>query len=144
MPYCWLAVIIIATLIEIFTAQLVSVWFAVGGTAALAAALLNAGFNAQLLIFALVSAVTLAATRPVVKKHLTVKKTSTNADRYIGRDGIVTVDINNAAASGQVNVLGSVWTARSADGSVIIKGQHVKVESIQGVKLIVSRQQPGD
>ena len=34
-------------------------------------------------------------------------------------------------------MLGSVWTARSADGSVIAQGARVKVEAIDGVKLIV-------
>lgn len=124
---------------EIFTAQLVSIWFAVGGVAALIASLLNVPFNIQLFIFALVAAVTLIATRPVVKKHLTVKQISTNADRYISKIGIVTIEINNTLGTGQVNVLGSIWTARSSDGSVIEKGEHVMVESIQGVKLIVHR-----
>lgn len=139
MPYFWLAVIVIATITEIFTAQLVSIWFAVGGVAALVASLLNIPFNIQMLIFALVAAVTLVATRPVVKKHLTVKRTSTNADRYINKVGIVTIEIDNTLGTGQINVLGSIWTARSSDGCVIKKNEHVIVESIQGVKLIVRR-----
>ncbi len=79
----------------------------------------------------------LAVTRPVVKQKLTVKKTSTNADRYIGKIAVVTVGINNTLETGQVNVLGSIWTARSADGSEIPAGSRVVVESISGVKLIV-------
>lgn len=137
--YFWFAVIVIATITEIFTAQLVSIWFAVGGIAALIASLLNLPFNIQMLIFALVAAAALIATRPFVKKHLTVKQISTNADRYINKVGIVTLEINNTLGTGQINVLGSIWTARSSDGSVIGKGEHVVVESIQGVKLIVHR-----
>ena len=137
MPFVWLAVIILAAVLEASTAQLVSIWFVVGGVGALIASLLDAPFPLQLLIFALVTAVTLIVTRPFVKKTLDFKKTSTNADRYLGKIAVVTVEINNTLGTGQVNVLGSIWTARSYDGSVIPVGSHVLVDSIDGVKLIV-------
>ena len=47
------------------------------------------------------------------------------------------MEINNELGVGQVNVSGSVWTARAADGAVIPKGANVEVESIEGVKLLV-------
>ena len=50
---------------------------------------------------------------------------------------MVTDAIDNSLAKGQVKVLGSVWTARSADGSAIAEGARVRVEAIDGVKLIV-------
>ncbi|MCI1982323.1 MAG: NfeD family protein [Oscillospiraceae bacterium] len=137
MPFVWLAVIVAAAVIEMATAQLVSVWFAIGGVGALIACVLGAPLLWQLVVFAAVSAVMLAVTRPVVKQKLTVKKTSTNADRYIGKIAVVTVGINNTLETGQVNVLGSIWTAWSADGSEIPAGSRVVVESIRGVKLIV-------
>ena len=61
-------------------------------------------------------------------------KTQTNADRYIGKAGVVTEQIDNEAARGLVKVLGSVWTARSADGSVIPAGANVEICAIDGVK----------
>ena len=70
MPFVWLAVVILAAVLEASTAQLVSIWFVVGGVGALIASLLDAPFPLQLLIFALVTAVTLIATRPFVKKML--------------------------------------------------------------------------
>lgn len=139
-PFIWLAVIILAGIIEAATAQLVSIWFVAGGAGALIASLLGALFPLQLLIFALVSAITLIVTRPFVNRLLNVKKISTNADRYIGRIGIVIQEVNNTLGTGQANVLGSIWTVRSADGSVIGVGQRVLVESIDGVKLIVRLQ----
>lgn len=137
MPFVWIAVMVVAGLLEAATAQLVSIWFVVGGAGALIASLFGASQPVQILVFALVSAVTLAATRPLVRKVLDFKTTGTNADRYLGKIAIVTVEINNTLGTGQVNVLGSIWTARSADGSVLPTGARVSVESIDGVKLIV-------
>lgn len=141
-PYIWLAVIIFAAILEAATTQLVSIWFVVGGIGALAASIFQAPLALQILIFASVSAVALVATRPFVRRVLTVRPTSTNADRYIGKIGIVTVTIDNSRALGQVNVLGSIWTARSVNNTVIEVGKHVLVESIDGVKLMVRTVEP--
>ena len=65
------------------------------------------------------------------------KKEDTNAGRYIGKDGIVIAQINNTLGEGQVNVLGSVWTARSENGSIIKVGENVQIKAIEGVKVIV-------
>ena len=137
MPYLWLGIIILAVLFEMATTQLISIWFAAGGIAALIAYLVGASLFVQILVFVLITGITLAFTRPLVRRSLSVKKTNTNADRYIGKIAIVTVEINNTLGTGQVNALGSIWTARSADGSVIPVGQRTFVESIDGVKLIV-------
>ncbi|HEX3017201.1 MAG TPA: NfeD family protein [Caproicibacter sp.] len=137
MPFIWLGIIIVSAVVEMATTQLVSIWFSVGGIGALIACELNAPFPLQILIFLFITALMLAVTRPFVRKALVVKKTNTNADRYLGKIAIVTVEINNTVGTGQVNVLGSIWTARSADGATIPVGQRVLVEAIDGVKLIV-------
>ncbi len=141
MPYVWLAVILLAAVIEMATVQLVSVWFAAGALAALIACLADAPLIVQVLVFGVVSAAALAAMRPLAVRKLAVRKTRTNADRYLGKIALVTVEIDNTVGTGQANVLGSIWTARSADGSVIPAGRRVVVESIDGVKLIV-REKP--
>jgi membrane protein implicated in regulation of membrane protease activity len=137
MPFVWLGIIIIAVLLEMGTTQLISIWFAAGALGGLIACLFGASLPVQVLVFVLITGITLAFTRPFVKNALKVKKTNTNADRYLGKIAVVTVEINNTLGTGQANVLGSIWTARSADGSVIPVGQRVLVESIDGVKLIV-------
>ena len=138
LPYFWLAVVIIAAVVEGLTAQLVSIWFVAGGVGALIANLCGAGLWVQTLVFVAVTALTLMITRPLVRKLMNFKKEETNADRYVGKKGIVIAEINNTLGVGQVNVLGSIWTARSEDDSVIKIGEHVLIKSIQGVKLIVS------
>lgn len=137
MPYFWLAVIVIAAIVEGVTSQLVSIWFVAGGIGALIANVMGAQMWLQFLVFILITSITLIATRPIVNKMINFKKTVTNADRYIGKCGTVITEINNTLGEGQVNVSGSIWTARSADNTIIKVNQRVIIKSIEGVKLIV-------
>ena len=139
MIYIWLVVIILAVIVEASSPQLLSIWFAAGGLAALIAAAFKADLWLQITLFIVVTLAALLLTRPLAKKLTSFKREDTNAGRYIGKEAIVTETIDNVAAKGQVNALGSVWTARSQDGSVIEKDSLVIVNSIEGVKLIVSK-----
>lgn len=142
MPYIWLVVIVLSIVIEAATAQLVSIWFVAGGLAALIAGMCDAAIWLQILLFLLVTGIALLATRPLVKRMMHFKRTETNADRYIGKEGVVTVPIDNIQGTGQVMVLGSHWTARSVDGTPIPAGADVIVNRIEGVKVLVSLKQP--
>lgn len=130
--------IIIAIALEAATAQLVSIWFAGGGLAGLIAHFLHAPFWLQVIVAAVATLILLLATRPLVRRFLRGKETRTNADRVVGRTAVVTEPIDNVLAKGRVSVLGSDWTARSLDGGAIPAGAQVRVERIEGVKLIVS------
>lgn len=135
----WIVLLIVLIVVEAVTAQMVTVWFAAGAVAAIAAELLDAQVWLQWTVFIVVSAIALVATRPLVRKLTKTKVQPTNADRVIGQIAIVTEEIDNIEAKGQVSVGGSVWTARSTDGSVIEKNERVMVENIEGVKLIVKK-----
>ncbi len=139
MVFVWIAALIAFIVIEAFTIQMLTVWFAVGSLAAAIATLCGAGLPVQIGIFVAVSLVTLVATRPFVKKFTGLKYSPTNADRYIGEKAIVTQGIDNLHESGAVRVKGMEWTARSAEGSIIPKGATVTVQKIEGVKLIVEK-----
>lgn len=134
----WLAATILMFILEAVTVNLVSVWFALGALGALIAALLGAKLWLQIVIFFLVTILTLILTRPLVKKYFNKNHHEpTNADTAIGKICVVTEDIDNLAPSGQVKLDGMVWTARSEKGEAIKKGSKAKVLSIEGVKLIV-------
>ena len=134
----WVAVIIIAIAVETASAQLVSIWFAGGGLAGLVAHFLHAPFWLQVIVAAVVTLILLLATRPFVRRFLQEKETHTNADRVVGSIAVVNEPIDNVLAKGRVTVLGSDWTARSLDGGAIPAGAQVRVERIEGVKLIVT------
>lgn len=134
----WMAMTVLLAVIEAVTANLVTVWFAVGAFGAVIAAAAGAGTPVQVLVFVLVSAVALALTRPIMKKVAKKKDIEpTNADKAIGQICLVTEDIDNTQRSGAVNCLGKEWTARTKDGCAVKKNEKVRVCEIEGVKLIV-------
>lgn len=134
----WLVLTVVFLAAEAATVTVVSLWFAAGALAAMAAALLGAGIWMQAGVFLAVSAVALTALRPLVRKYLTPRLTATNIDSVIGSVGIVTADIDNILASGQIKLNGMDWTARSSTGDPIAKGTRVCVDRIEGVKAYVS------
>ena len=137
MLWIWISAIVAFVIIEAITVQLVTIWFAVGAVGGLIAYALNASLWLQILVFIAVSAIALIATKPLVKRFIHAKKEPTNADRYIGRQAIVTEDIDNILNMGAASIGGLEWTARTADGSKIAKDTVVTVEAIEGAKLIV-------
>ncbi len=138
MFYFWILLTIALVVVEAVTVQLVTIWFAIGSLAALLADLLKVPPPFQIVIFVLVSLISLIATRPLVKKFAHKKIQPTNADRNIGAEAIVTQTINNVKAKGQVNVNGMDWTARAQDDEIIKEGTLVVVKNIEGAKLIVA------
>ena len=100
----WLIVFIILIGAELATLQLVSIWFAVGALGALAASLLGAGIEIQLIIFIALSLILLILMKPVTSRIMKRHVTKTNADSLIGQTGKVTSLINNLAGYGTVVV----------------------------------------
>lgn len=138
MPYVWIAVMIIMSIFEGITTQLVSVWFVCGALAAAIVSFFVPVFAVQFGVFVGVSMVLLLVTKPLVKKARSVKPEPTNADRNIGKIAVVTQEINNTAGTGQVKLAGNTWTARTVNDEVIPEGAQVTVREISGVKLMVT------
>lgn len=136
----WIVMLVILLIVEAVTAQMVTIWFAAGAAAAIAAEILGAQVWLQWIVFVAVSAVALIATRPLVRKLTKTRVQPTNADRCLGQTAVVVEDIDNIEGKGQVQINGIVWTARSSDGSTFKKDDRVTVEKIDGVKLIVKAQ----
>ncbi|MBQ7580924.1 MAG: NfeD family protein [Clostridia bacterium] len=137
MMILWIAAILVFAVAEALTVQLVTVWFALGAAAALIANAAHLGNAVQFLIFIGVSLVALVATRPFVRKISKVKKTPTNYDRVIGKQAIVTAEIDNIKGSGKIKISGGEWTAQSENSKIIPVGKIVEVIRIEGVKAIV-------
>ncbi|HAE43040.1 MAG TPA: NfeD family protein [Clostridiales bacterium] len=133
----WIALIIIFVIIEAATAGITTIWFAIASVIALVSQLLGFSPIAQIAIFLVSSAVLLYFTRPLVMKYLKVGKTRTNADKLVGDVGKVIEEIDNLNAKGLVKISNQIWTARSLDETIIPMDTLVRVERIDGVKLIV-------
>lgn len=135
----WTSAIILFIVTEAVTASLLTIWFALGSLAALIVVWLGGNLTLQIIAFIVVSAISLYLLFPLAKKHFNTKKEATNADRVIGKQGIVTETINETLGKGQVKVLGNVWSARSETGEIIEENTFVTITKIEGVKLVVKK-----
>ena len=136
----WLVLLVIFIAIEVATMGLTTIWFA--GASLVAAILAAIGFPVyvQIAAFIVVSAVLLLFTRPIAMRYFNQDRVKTNAESIVGKQAIVTGEIDNLRATGQVTVGGMEWSARSADDSICIEeGAVVTVKAISGVKLIVEK-----
>ncbi len=137
-PMIWLGLLAVLLLVEAVTAGLTTIWFAGGALVAAIAAWMGAGVLVQIVLFLAVSGVLLVFTRPLAVKYLNKDKIATNANSLIGKNAVVTIDIDNLAQTGQVLINDVEWTARTSDDSQkIAKGAVVEIKEIRGVKLIV-------
>jgi len=133
----WLILTIALVAGEAATVGLVCIWFAVGALGGLIVAFAGGGVWLQIVVFLLVSALSLALVRPAAAKLLHTGKTATNADRVIGKTAVVSETIDNVAGKGQVSIAGQIWTARSCADVIIPAGTQVEVKRIEGVKVFV-------
>ena len=136
----WLIAMVALMAVEAAVPGLISIWFALGSLAALISAMFHAPLWLQIVWFVLVSILSLALTRPLVKKYVNSRTTPTNADMGIGKDAIVTEEIDNLHGKGAVTLDGKIWTARmEQEEQRAVPGEIVRILRIEVVKLIVER-----
>lgn len=135
MLYIWLSIIIVLSIIEVITVNLVSIWFIISAIAALLISLFTDNFILQFAIFVLLGIILLILTRKFMANKLVLNE-KTNLDRIIGMRGVVTEDIDDLVI-GEVIVDGKRWSAIAK--TPIKKGEKVKIIKIEGVKLVVER-----
>lgn len=135
----WLAAFVVLIGIEAATMSLYTIWFAIGALVSFFLSLAGTGKYGQLGAFFAVSCVLLFFTRPLALRYVNKKTVKTNAEGLVGKKARVTETVDNDSAKGAAVVDGQEWTARSADGTVIPRGENVEIVEIQGVKLMVKR-----
>jgi len=134
----WLVLLIVAIVVEVLTMGLTTIWFAGGALVAILATLLHAPIWLQVILFMAVSLLLLFFTRPVAVKYFNKDRVKTNVESMVGRQAVVTGEIDNIQGIGQVTLGRQEWSARSADDTMRIPlGSVVDVVSVSGVKLIV-------
>ena len=135
----WLAVAVVALAIEFMTTALVSIWVCAGALVAMILALCGADILVQIIAMAVVTVITFIICMIWIKPRLDKKKKGyaqpTNADRYIGSEGVVIKDIVPDDGKGQIKVEGQVWSAKAS--IPISEGTRVRVTALEGVKAIV-------
>ena len=139
MELIWLIIVISAIIIEALTFNLVTIWIAIGGLFAYISTFITDVENIQIVVFLLVTIISLISTRKFVKYFINKDKVKTNLDDVEGRYGIVTDKIKDDEI-GRVKVMGKSWSAKSDDEKTIEEGKKIKVIKIEGVKLIVKEE----
>lgn len=134
----WLILFIVLIVIELLTMGLTTIWFAGGALAAVLMSVLGLTLPIQVVVFIVVSVILLVMTRPLAMKYFNQNRQKTNAESLIGQQALVLEDVDTLHASGQVEVNGQIWSAKTADtAGFIAKDTVVTIQGIQGVKLIV-------
>ena len=113
--------------------------FAFGGALAAATAAAGAGEAISVAVFAVMSILTLATVRPMIRSRLlSSPPTRTGAAALIGKQAIVLERIANGEGVGCVKIDGEVWTARALDDDREIEaGTRVEVIDIRGATALV-------
>ena len=137
----WLIAFVALLVIEIITLGLTTVWFAVGSIAAFLTAYVGASVAVQIVVFLVVSIVLLVFTRPILLKFFNQKRERTNAESLIGQKAIVIETIDSIHGVGRVEVNGMEWSAKTDESGLIEKDTIVSIKGIQGVKLIVEKEE---
>ena len=137
MEFFWLSLFIILAFIEGISTNLITIWFSLGSLCAFLTTFITDSVLIQIIVFFSVSIISLILTKPLVDKYFTPKKVRTNVDSLIDEIGVVTEDITKDK-NGRVNIRHKSWLASSKEE--IKKGSHVKVKKIEGVKLIVTKE----
>lgn len=135
----WLAAFIIFLVYEIITLGLTSIWFAGGALAAFIISLLTGNIFIQGFVFVLVSLLLLFTVKPFASKYFNKSREKTNLDAILGRQAVVTKEIDNLKGTGEINMSGQIWTARSVNDGIIKEESKVEIVLIEGVKAIVKK-----
>ena len=135
----WIFIIISTLIAEIATVGLVSLWLTVGGICALICNLLKLSVVIQWVVFIVVSVLGLLLFRSFWVNKMKKEIVPTNADANIGKEVIVTEDIDNLLFKGEVKVNGQLCSAQSLDGEKIDKNSKVVIRKIEGNKVFVEK-----
>jgi len=133
----WGLAFVVLTIAEIMTVQFISIWLALSALVTMFLAVLEIAFWQQLLIFVIISALLLLATRPLARKLNRASKISTNYELDVGKTATVIEEIDTKKTTGRVRLNGVDWSALTSDNCIIPEGSTVQVEKVDGAKLVV-------
>jgi membrane protein implicated in regulation of membrane protease activity len=133
----WLAVALVAAVIEVTLPHFGCAFISAGAVAAAAAAFFGLSIGAQIGTFVLVMTVSLVALRANLLGRLAGGGVPSRTGPLVGRHGQVTHEIDPTLGTGRINVGGEDWAARCPDPLPI--GTKIRVVAADGIVLEVTR-----
>lgn len=138
----WIAVALVAGVLEVASLQFVLAMFAGGALGAAVAAAVGAPVEIQVIVFALGSSLLLVGARPALLRWS--RRTAgavTGVAALVGRRAEVLVEVTQN--QGQVKLAGETWSARTeAPGLALPVGMQAYVQRIDGATAVVSPEPP--
>ena len=124
----WTVIAVICLILELTAGDFFIICFAIGAVPAAIVAALGAGTYYQIVVFAVITLVSLFYVRPFAKRYLHKgeDKRISNADALLGRQGRV-VETVEADGFGRVQIDGDIWKAVTKGGVDIPEGDNVVV-----------------
>lgn len=132
----WILIAIACLIVEITTGTLYVLCFSIGAAFTIPFALLGLNWYVQVIVFAIISTLSIFFLRPIALKYMHNKERKSNADALIGRTGKV-VETIKSNDYGRVAIDGDVWKAKTSDGKEIEIGQTVKVVDRESIIITV-------
>ena len=133
----WIVLAILAGVVEVSVPHFGVMFVSVGAMAGALAAVVGLGPVVQVVAFVVVLAGSLAVLRPrLVSRIGAAQGVPSRTEALVGRDGVVTADINPVIGTGRVNVGGEDWAGRS--GAPLAAGTRVRVVGADGIVLEVT------
>ena len=136
----WLAIFVIALVVEASGPSLVSIWFALGALVTMIISFIpGVAWWIEVIVFVVISATALFALRPVLNKYFRINKFKSNVDGLSGKEGYVLEEITYLKP-GVVKIGDVKWNAVPVKKEETIEvNSVVEVVSIEGNKLIVKK-----
>lgn len=132
----WVTVAIVSAVIEVSIPHFGVIFASLGAAAAAGAAALHFGTAIQLVTFVVVLGGSLAVLRPRLIGRADTPGVPSRTQALLGRDGVVTQDIEPTVGAGRVNVGGEDWAARSPRPLPV--GTRIRVVGADGIVLEVT------
>lgn len=141
MIWVWLFVFVTAIVVEAMTQEFVSIWFSVGALVAMIFCSFEwMPFWGEIIIFSVISLLSLGLTRPLVKK-LTARGTRyTNVDEFVGKRTKLEKEVTKFLP-GEIKVNGVIYSAILMEDveDSISTDSIVEIVALKGNKIVVKK-----
>lgn len=134
----WTVVGVLALVIEMATATLVSIWFVPAAILTCLLSLAVDSIPAQIVVFVVLSAISMVISRKIYKKYIKKNKDEISAEsKLIGKVAKTTEETD--AHTGKVLVGDIYWKAVSETGEKIGKDETVIIKGVNGTTLVINK-----
>lgn len=141
MAWIWLGVALAFLIGEILTTAFFAVFGAAGAAGAAVVAALGFAFDAQAVVFAVVSLAGVVLGRPPLLRYLARRREPvmlSGAENMVGQIAVVVDPIRGPHQQGHVRIAGENWPALSEDGGPVRTGSEVVIKGLRQATLVVA------